>query len=244
MALSETGDSEPNPKRRRVSTESAHSEGENSSDSEVDRLSHSYNEDGDDHHNDNSDDNDNDNENYDGENDGENDDDDNGDDDNGDDDSDDDELHGQKPLAKSSKKRTISTVLSRNKLSKSRAAVEKTGVVYLSRIPPRMSPTKLRQLLSRFESPVLRIFLSPESMAVYTRRIKSGGSKKRQFTEGWVEFEDKKVAKKVAEQLNAQQIGGKKGGFWYDDLWNIKYLSKFKWHHLTEQIGGLQLLCG
>ena len=37
--------------------------------------------------------------------------------------------------------------------------------------------------------------------------------------------------------MNAQRIGTKKGDFWYDDLWCIKYLAKFKWHHLTEQIG-------
>ena len=55
--------------------------------------------------------------------------------------------------------------------------------------------------------------------------------------EGWVEFEDKKAAKRVAELLNAQRIGTKKGDFWYDDLWSMKYLPKFKWHHLTEQIG-------
>jgi ESF2/ABP1 family protein len=100
-----------------------------------------------------------------------------------------------------------------------------------------MSPTKVRQLLAAFQSPVLRIFLSPESTAVYTRQVKSGGSKKRQFTEGWVEFEDTKVAKKVAELLNARQVGGKKGSFWYEDVWNIQYLPKFKWHHLTEPIG-------
>ena len=31
--------------------------------------------------------------------------------------------------------------------------------------------------------------------------------------------------------------GGKKSGFYHDDIWNIKYLSGFKWSHLTEQIG-------
>src|SRR5579859_62188 len=131
------------------------------------------------------------------------------------------------------------SVLSVDRVSESRQAIAKSGVVYLSRIPPRMSPTKLRQLLSAFESPVLRIFLAPESTGALTRRVKSGGSKKRQFIEGWVEFQDKKVAKKVAELLNARQIGGKKGGFWYDDIWCIKYLPKFKWHHLTEQIGNI-----
>lgn len=128
-------------------------------------------------------------------------------------------------------------VLHSDKVSESSAAIAKTGVVYLSRIPPRLSPTKMRQLLTPFGSSILRIFLAPESTAEHTRRVKAGGSKRRQFTEGWVEFENKMIAKKVAGLLNAQRIGTKKGDFWYDDLWCLKYLPKFKWHHLTEQIG-------
>ena len=31
-------------------------------------------------------------------------------------------------------------------------------------------------------------------------------------------------------------IGGKKGSFFYDDIWNIKYLPKFKWENLTEKL--------
>jgi ESF2/ABP1 family protein len=127
--------------------------------------------------------------------------------------------------------------LSKQKLAESRTAIQNTGVLYLSRIPPKLNPTKIRQLLSVFDSPVLRIFLAPESEVVYRRRIKSGDNKKRQFTEGWVEFAEKKVAKKVALMLNAERIGGRKGDKWYDDLWNLKYLPRFKWHHLTEQIG-------
>ena len=37
--------------------------------------------------------------------------------------------------------------------------------------------------------------------------------------------------------LNAQPIGGKKGSRWRDDVWTMKYLPKFKWNMLTEQIG-------
>jgi ESF2/ABP1 family protein len=129
------------------------------------------------------------------------------------------------------------TVLSHERMLESQAALAKTGVIYLSWIPPRLSPTRLRQLLSPFGSPVLRIFLAPESPAVYNRRVKFGGSRKKHFSEGWVEFEDKTVAKKVAKLLNAERIGSKKGDVLYDDLWCIKYLPKFKWHHLTEQRG-------
>jgi ESF2/ABP1 family protein len=55
-------------------------------------------------------------------------------------------------------------------------------------------------------------------------------------TEGWVEFKDKAVAKHVAASLNGQQIGGRRRSAYHYDLWNLKYLPKFKWDHLTEEI--------
>lgn len=58
----------------------------------------------------------------------------------------------------------------------------------------------------------------------------------KNFTEGWVEFEDKAEAKAVAAALNGQQIGGKKRSAYHFDLWCMKYLPKFKWDHLTEEI--------
>jgi ESF2/ABP1 family protein len=45
---------------------------------------------------------------------------------------------------------------------------------------------------------------------------------------GWIEFADKKIAKQVAESLNNTPIGGKKGDFYHDDIWNLKYLKGFK----------------
>ena len=143
----------------------------------------------------------------------------------------------QEKAPKTPHKKKLRKVLQQGTVTDSRSALAKTGVIYLSRIPPRLTPQKIRQLLTPFGSPVLRIFLAPESTEEYTRRTKAGGSKKRRFTEGWIEFEDKKVAKRVAESLNAERIGAKKGDFLYDDLWCLKYLPKFKWHHLTEQIG-------
>lgn len=52
-----------------------------------------------------------------------------------------------------------------------------------------------------------------------------------------MEFEDKKIAKHVAACLNNTPLGGK--GYYKEDIWNIKYLSKFKWEHLTEKNGAL-----
>jgi hypothetical protein len=79
-----------------------------------------------------------------------------------------------------------------------------------------------------------------DAKRAYLRR-KYTSTKKPHFTEGWVEFKDKKVARKVADMLNAQPIGGKKGTRWRDDVWTMKYLPKFKWNMLTEQVGELCL---
>ena len=74
-------------------------------------------------------------------------------------------------------------------------------------------------------------------------RKKYTSTKKPHFTEGWVEFADKRVARSVAEMLNARPIGGKKGTRWRDDVWTMKYLPRFKWHMLTEQVGAYSYGC-
>ncbi|KAK4454458.1 RNA-binding ATPase activator esf2 [Podospora aff. communis PSN243] len=129
----------------------------------------------------------------------------------------------------------VTKPLTKKNLVATEAAIKKSGVVYVSRIPPYMNPGKLRSLLEPYGK-INRLFLAPEDPAARTRRIKSGGNKKRNFTEGWVEFVRKKDAKKACELLNAQTIGGKKGTYYRDDIWNLLYLSGFKWHNLTEQI--------
>jgi ESF2/ABP1 family protein len=129
----------------------------------------------------------------------------------------------------------VSKPLTKKNLVATEAAIKKSGVVYLSRIPPFMKPTKLRSLLEPYGA-INRIFLSPEDPTAHTRRVKSGGNKKRSFTDGWVEFVNKKDAKAVCELLNARTIGGKKGSYYRDDIWNLLYLKGFKWHNLTEQI--------
>ncbi|ESZ89944.1 hypothetical protein SBOR_9671 [Sclerotinia borealis F-4128] len=129
----------------------------------------------------------------------------------------------------------VSRPLTKKNLVASAAAIKKSGVVYLSRIPPFMKPTKLRSLLEPFGD-INRIFLTPEDPASHTRRVRNGGNKKRSFVDGWVEFMHKTDAKKVCELLNAKTIGGKKGNYYHDDVWNLLYLKGFKWNNLTEQI--------
>ncbi|KAI0285079.1 hypothetical protein BGY98DRAFT_947030 [Russula aff. rugulosa BPL654] len=116
-----------------------------------------------------------------------------------------------------------------------RAAQEKAGVIYISRIPPGMQPTKVRHLMSQYGE-VGRVYLQKEDTKRAYLRRKYTSTKKPHYTEGWVEFKDKKVARSVAGMLNAQPIGGKKGTRWRDDVWTLKYLPKFKWHALTEQV--------
>ncbi|KAI9876387.1 MAG: RNA-binding ATPase activator esf2 [Pleopsidium flavum] len=125
--------------------------------------------------------------------------------------------------------------LTTKKLESTALTARKTGVIYLSRIPPFMKPQTVRHLLNPFGA-ITKIFLTPEPPSSHTQRTKSGGNKKRSFIDGWVEFSSKKDAKLCAETLNTQIVGGKKGGWYHDDVWNIKYLKGFKWHHLTEQI--------
>ncbi|KAF2447870.1 hypothetical protein P171DRAFT_429472 [Karstenula rhodostoma CBS 690.94] len=112
---------------------------------------------------------------------------------------------------------------------------DKSGVIYLSRIPPFMKPTVLRSLLTPYGA-VGRVFMTPEPSASRTQRLRTGGTRRKLFLDGWVEFLSKKDAKFVAENLNAQTMGGKKRGRWHDEVWNVKYLSGVKWAHLVEQI--------
>jgi ESF2/ABP1 family protein len=143
--------------------------------------------------------------------------------------------------------------LTQEDLAAFKAAQESAGVIYISRIPPGMQPAKVRHLMSAYGE-IGRVYLQQEgtwtaypthtltnactadAKSAYLRR-KYTTTKKPHFVEGWVEFKDKRVARSVAEMLNAEPIGGKKGTRWRDDVWTMKYLPRFKWNMLTEQVG-------
>ncbi|GFR51031.1 hypothetical protein Agub_g13359 [Astrephomene gubernaculifera] len=131
--------------------------------------------------------------------------------------------------------RKAKKVLSKRKLERVKEASDRRGIVYVSRIPPHMKPHKLRQLLEPFGE-LGRVYCAPEDPSLRRMRKKKGGNSGKNFTEGWVEFEDKRRAKRAALALNGQPMGGSKRSAYHYDLWTIKYLPKFKWDTLTEEI--------
>ncbi|KAI0817132.1 hypothetical protein GGR55DRAFT_619156 [Xylaria sp. FL0064] len=133
----------------------------------------------------------------------------------------------------------ISRPLSKKNLVASEKAVKRSGVVYISRIPPFMKPGTVRSIFERFGK-INRVYLTPEDSQVRARRLQQGQNRKRNFTEGWLEFIKKSDAKSAVELLNGTtlaEIGmAKKGSYYRDDIWSLRYLKGFKWHNLTEQI--------
>ncbi|OTF81220.1 pre-rRNA-processing protein ESF2-like protein [Euroglyphus maynei] len=110
----------------------------------------------------------------------------------------------------------------------------KRGIVYLSYIPDGITVKNIRQILCKYGE-IERIYLEKDSS------LKRSSGRKRskkiyRYTEGWIEFKKKSVAKMVANTLNGQQIGGKRHTKFHDSLWNMKYLKRFKWSHLAEQM--------
>ncbi|CAH0557900.1 unnamed protein product [Brassicogethes aeneus] len=111
----------------------------------------------------------------------------------------------------------------------------KRGIIYLSTIPPYMNVSKIREVFSEFGT-VGRVYLQLAEPDPKPGEKKKRKKVARKFTEGWVEFEKKSVAKKVAAHLNNQQVDSRKRSKQFDSIWNIKYLSNFKWPHLHERL--------
>lgn len=104
----------------------------------------------------------------------------------------------------------------------------KYGIIYLSYIPDCLTVKMLREIMAQFGE-VGRIYLEPDE--------KNPVAKKMKYIEGWVEFKKKRVAKAVAKSLNGTTLQyGKKHSRMAGQIWSIKYLHKFKWAHLTEQL--------
>lgn len=89
-----------------------------------------------------------------------------------------------------------------------------------------MNPSNARVILSKYGE-IDRIYFEPE-------RFRRGIA--YSYKEGWVEFKKKRVAKMVANTLNGQVISAKKKSPFAEAIWTMKYLHRFKWHHLNEQV--------
>jgi len=64
----------------------------------------------------------------------------------------------------------------------------KTGVVYLSSLPPYLKPFALKNMLeARGFSPITKVFLSP--LAPSNSGLKRRSNKRQMYNDGWVEFE-------------------------------------------------------
>ena len=102
----------------------------------------------------------------------------------------------------------------------------KKGVCYLSRIPPGMRVQDMRHYFRNYD--VERIYFK-------SKEKKISKKKKRNYSEGYIEFKTKKDAKMVALIFNGKQMGGKKRSKFYDDILCIKYMRNLKWMDLLDK---------
>ena len=100
----------------------------------------------------------------------------------------------------------------------------------MSRVPIGMKIIDIRKLLDDYG--IQRCYFVP-----YKKKLHNVDGKRVQaYKEGWIEFEDKIYAKLAEYQLNGKPIGGNKKCIYRDELWNLKYLHKFKWNDLVESM--------
>lgn len=111
----------------------------------------------------------------------------------------------------------------------------KKGIIYISNIPKHMNVTRLREILGEYGK-IGRVYLQPEKLSSAKAKKNKRKRYNIHFTEGWVEFESKGIAKYLATVLNNSKISTRKKSQFYDSLWSMKYLPRFKWVHLTERM--------
>ena len=111
-----------------------------------------------------------------------------------------------------------------------REKIKRSGVLYMSRVPIGMKIIDIRRLLEDYG--IQRCYFVP-----LKKKLKNVDGKRVQaYKEGWIEFEDKLYAKLAEYELNGKPIGGNKKCIYRDELWNLKYLHKFKWNDLVESM--------
>lgn len=117
-----------------------------------------------------------------------------------------------------------------NTLDNFKEKIRRSGVIYISYIPEGMTVSLLRKQLQKYG--VNRIYLVPD-----TNSTNKKNKKRQNYKEGWIEFVDKIMAKLCEYELNGKIFGGKKrNNKFREEIWNLRYLNKFKWHHLMEKL--------
>ncbi|KAM9250193.1 LOW QUALITY PROTEIN: activator of basal transcription 1 [Cariama cristata] len=108
------------------------------------------------------------------------------------------------------------------------------GVLYLSYLPPGFGPRQARALLG-VHGELGRVFFQPRGGGVRKRRQRPGPSSGT-FAEGWVEFRDKRAAKRAAALLHGTPMAPRPRSPFRHHAWSLKYLPGFRWPHLSERL--------
>lgn len=109
-----------------------------------------------------------------------------------------------------SKKKKKAFKLSLTETANFNEKLHQRGVLFIARIPPKLTPTKIKSLLSEFGE-VTRVYLVEEDASVRKRRRKElGRSGGKRYLEGWIEMASKKKAKHLASALNNTPISNQK----------------------------------
>ncbi|XP_072705066.1 activator of basal transcription 1 [Ciconia boyciana] len=108
------------------------------------------------------------------------------------------------------------------------------GVLYLPSLPPGFGPRHVRALLGA-HGELGRVFLQPRGGRVRRRRRRPGGAG-GSFAEGWVEFRDKRAAKRAAALLHGHPMAPRPRSPFRHHRWSLKYLPGFRWPHLSERL--------
>jgi len=111
------------------------------------------------------------------------------------------------------------------------------GIIYFPSVPPLVGQNTLWRIFGQFGKISHCYFIRREKRKVQSDR-KTKGSSLELLKEGWIEYEDKKIAKKVVLSFQGQELGPIRKGYIYSSLlWDIRYLSKVTWSMIETAMG-------
>lgn len=100
----------------------------------------------------------------------------------------------------------------------------KTGVVYLTKIPPGRNYTRIREIFEKF-APIGNIYLVPDKLA--NNKLQKKGKTYKSYKEGFVEFKRKKDAKNFTTVFNGASLKSTGSNVPDGFIWDIKYLHRY-----------------